>query len=112
MPHKKGQISRGFWSFGPMTPRARSITGNHLEDEANDESVQQGKGLLLGGDRTCASVMESTNGHGGGGGCGESQFLVDYVVLAQGNDEEDSKETSRDGQGNEFADIVLRKERE
>lgn len=41
--------------------------------------------------------------------CGESQLLVHDIVFPERNDEEDTKEASTNGEGNQPANILLRK---
>ena len=95
----------------PIEEDTGSIAGDDLEDEANDEAVKQGQRLLPGSDGAAAAVVEGTDSDSSSGGSGEDELLVNDVVLAQGNDEEDTEESSRDGQGNKLANVILGKER-
>lgn len=95
----------------PIEKDTGSIAGDDFEDEANDEAVKQRQRLLPSSNGTAAAVVEGTDSDSSSGGSGENELLVNDVVLAQGNDEEDTEESSRDGQGNKLANIILGKER-
>ena len=78
------------------THKTGCIASQDLVEEDDDEGVEEGKGLLAGSDGTSPAIVECTNGESSGGGSGEGELLGDNVVLPEGNDEENTEESSRE----------------
>lgn len=113
------------------THNTRGISGEDLEDEHSAERPEQSNRLLPGGDGTSLTAMERADSVGlgrrsdldtsdrlvqsrtySGSGGGESELLVNDEVLAQGDDEEDTEETSAGSQTDQLANVLSRQIRQ